>query len=165
LKTTWNLATQYAVFYLAKSILYASIIKNIYKVWKHSNLLPLIAENRPLDCMLECRYIGFYKTISESKNNIVKYIAHTRLYDYTSTMSRNMLHITSKYNLSIDDIRSLSKTNINRHCYNKWLTVVDNDYPIYAGIIKEMLMMKEERCIRTLSNDDCNFVIKFLCTI
>ena len=131
----------------------------------HSNLLPLIAENRPLDCMLECRYIGFYKTISESKNNIVKYIAHTRLYDYTSTMSRNMLHIMSKYNLSIDDIRSLSKTNINRHCYNKWLTVVDNDYPIYAGIIREMLMMKEERCIRTLSNDDCNFVIKFLCTI
>merc|ERR1711895_283859 len=102
----------------------------------HCDLLPLIAENRPLDCMLECRYIGFYKTISESKNNIVKYIAHTRLYDYTSTMSRNMLHIMSKYNLSIDDIRSLSKTNINRHCYNKWLTVVDNDYPIYAGIIK-----------------------------
>ena len=80
-------------------------------------------------------------------------------------MSRNMLHIMSKYNLSIEDIRSSSKTNINRHCYNKWLTVVDNDYPIYAGIIKEMLMMKEERCIRTLSNDDCNFVIKFLCTV
>ena len=80
-------------------------------------------------------------------------------------MSRNMLHIMGKYNLSIDDIRSLSKTNINRHCYNKWLTVVDMDYPIYAGIIREMFMMKEERCIRTLSNDDCNFVIKFLCTI
>ena len=43
----------------------------------HCDLLPLIAENRPLDCMLECSYIGFYKTISESENNIAKYISHT----------------------------------------------------------------------------------------
>ena len=85
----------------------------------HCDILPLIAENRPLDCMLECRYIGLYKTISESKINIVKYIVHTRLYYYTSTMSRNMLHIMSKCDLSIDDIGSLSKTNINGHCYNK----------------------------------------------
>ena len=131
----------------------------------HCDLLPLIAENRPLDCMLDCRYMFFYKTISESKNNIVKHIAHNRVYEYTSTMGRNMLHIMNKYDLSIDDIRSLSKANINRHCYSKWLTGVADDYPIYAGIIREMFMMKEERCIRTLSNDDCNFVIRFLCTI
>ena len=106
----------------------------------HCNLLPLIAENRPLDCVLEYRYIGFYKTILEPKNNIVKYIAHTRLYDYTFTMGRIMLHM-SKYDLSIDYIRSLSNTNINRHCNTKWLTIVDNDYPIYAGIIREMFMM------------------------
>ena len=42
----------------------------------HCDLLPLIAENRPLDCMLEYRYIGFYKTILEPKNNIVKYCSY-----------------------------------------------------------------------------------------
>ena len=77
----------------------------------HCNLLPLIAENRPLDCVLEYRYIGFYKTILEPKNNIVKHIAHTRLYDYTFTMGRIMLHM-SKYDLCIDYIRSLYNTNI-----------------------------------------------------
>ena len=131
----------------------------------HCDLLPLIAENRPLDCMLDCRYVAFYKSISESKNNIVKYIAHNRVHEHNSTMGRNMSHIFNKYNLSIDDIRSLSKANINRHCYSKWITEVVDEYPIYAGIIRDMFMMKEERCIRTLSNDDCNFVIRFLCTI
>ena len=76
-----------------------------------------------------------------------------------------MSYLLVKYNISIDNIKSLSKAYINRHCYTKWRTGVDDEYITYAGIIREMFMMKEKRCIRTLSNDDCNFVIKFLCTI
>ena len=109
--------------------------------------------------------MAFYKTISESDNSIVKYIAQNRLLEKTSTMGRNMLYLTGKYDISIDDIKSLSKTHINSHCYTKWRTGVDDEYPIYAGIIREMFMMKEERYIRTFSNDGSNFDINFLCTI
>ena len=131
----------------------------------HCDLLPLIAENKPLDCILDCRYMAFYKTISKSDNSIVKHIAQSRLFENTSTMGKNMLYLTRKYDISIDDIKSLSKTHLNRYCYTKWRTGIDDEYPIYAGIIREMFMMKEERCIRTFSNDGCNFVINFLCTI
>ena len=82
-----------------------------------------------------------------------------------STMGKNMIHLTGKYDISINNIKSMSKTHINRYCYTKWRIGINDEYPIYAGIVREMIMMKEERCIRTLSNDDCNFVINFLCTI
>ena len=80
-------------------------------------------------------------------------------------MGRNMTHLMNKYDISIDNVISYTKAKINKHCYSRWLTGVPDDYYTHAGIIQEMFMMKEERCNRMLSNDDCNFVIDFLCTL
>ena len=115
----WDLASQHVKTLCTKwRIAHRKALSLPYTT--HCDLLPLIAENKPLDCILDCRYMAFYKTISESDNSIVKYIANSRLYEYTSTMGRNMLYLTSKYDISIDDIKSLPKTHINRHCYTKW---------------------------------------------
>ena len=121
-------------------------------VLKEWHTLPLIVDNKPLECMLDCRYLAFYKSIATSENSIIKFTAQYRLYTHTSTMGRNMTYLMNKYD-------------INKHCYSKWITEVPDDYYIHAGIIQEMIMMKEERCNRIFSNDDCNFVIDFLCTL
>ena len=115
--------------------------------------------------MLDCRYLAFYKSIVTSENSIIRFTAQYRLYAYTSTMGRNMTHLMNKYDISIDNVMSYTKAKINMHCYSKWLTGVADDYYTNAGIIQEMFMMKEERCNRMFSNDDCNFVIDFLCTL
>ena len=49
--------------------------------------------------------------------------------------------------------------------YNKWFSGVNESYPIHANVVKDMLGIKEERYTRILSNDDCNLVIEFLCTL
>ena len=131
----------------------------------HCDILPLIVDNKPLECMLDCRYLAFYKSIATSDNSIIRFTAQYRLYAHTSTMGRNMSHLMNKYDISIDNVISYTKAKINKHCYSRWLTGVPDDYYTHAGIIQEMFMMKEERCNRMLSNDDCNFVIDFLCTL
>ena len=76
-----------------------------------------------------------------------------------------MTHLINKYDISIDNVMSYTKAKIKKNCYSKWLTGVADDYYTNAGIIQEMFMMKEERCNKMFSNDDCNFVINFLCTL
>ena len=75
----------------------------------HRALLPLIADNMPIECILDCKYISFYKSISTSENKIVNYMAKARLNKNTSTLGRNMALIKLTYGLRIEDIMSMSK--------------------------------------------------------
>ena len=78
----------------------------------HCDLLPLIAENRPLDCILDLKYIAFYKSLMNSKNSIVKFTANVRLLDHTSTLSKNIKYIIHKYDINAIDRLSTSKNNL-----------------------------------------------------
>ena len=129
----------------------------------HCDLLPLVANNMPLDVKLDCKYIGFYKSIATSENIILRYTAKCKLYDYSSTLGRNMTYLIHKYGLQVDDLLSLSKNKIKQHCYNKWINQINEEYITYSLIIKDLIMMKENRCVRCFSNTDCNFMIDFLC--
>ena len=139
--------------------------KNFTKKTTHCDLLPLIANNMPLDCIIDCRYIFFYNSISTSSNNIVRFIAKYRLFDCKSTFGNNMTHLMHKYDLRLDDTVALSKQSIKEHCYSYWIDTVDDEYPIYAHMINDLIIMKEGRCHRSLSNDDCNLFIESLCNI
>ena len=154
------------------------IIENIYTQWRkahrqvlglpnmtHCDLLPLIAENMPIQSILDCKFISFYKTIAKSENKIVSFTAKYKLYDHTSTLGRNITHVMHKYDFDVDDIISLSKQRVKELCYNKWLSGVIEEYPIYAQIIKDMMRMREDRCTRLFSNEDCKFIINFCCII
>ena len=131
----------------------------------HSDLLPLIADNMPLDIKLDCKYIAFYKSVANSDNEVLNYTAKCKLYDHSSTLGKNITHLIHKYDLQLDDLLSLSKNKIKECCYNRWINHIQEEYITYSLIIKEMIMMKENRCARHFSNIDCNFIIDFLCTI
>ena len=131
----------------------------------HCDLLPLIADNIPLEVKLDCKYIGFFKSVSTSDNELLKYVAKCKLFDHSSTLGRNMTHLIHKYDLQIDDFHSLSRSKINEWCYNRWFTEINMDYFAYAQIIRELIIMKENRCTRLFSNNDCNFIIDYLCII
>ena len=131
----------------------------------HCDLLPLIADNMPLESILDCKYISFYKSIATSANKIVSYTAKSKLFDHTSTLGKNMTHIMHKYELDIDNIVSFSKCKVKEICYNKWVDSVNAEYPIYAKIIREMIMMKEERYKREFYDNECDLIIDFCCLI
>ena len=131
----------------------------------HCDLLPLIADNAPLEVKLDCKYIGFFNSVSTSDNELVKYVAKCKLYDHSSTLGRNMTHLIHKYGLQIEDYLSISRNKIKKWCYQSWFSKINGEYFTYAQIIREMIMMKENRCIRLFSNTDCNFLIDYLCII
>ena len=131
----------------------------------HCDLLPLISDDMPLELKLECKYIGFYRSIANSNNNLVRYTSKCKMYDYSSTLGRNMTHLIHKYDLQVDDMLALSKNKMKEHCYNRWINHIKEKYITYSLIIKDMIMMKENRCVRYFSNTDCNFIINTLCTI
>ena len=131
----------------------------------HCDMLPLIANNMPLDCILDCKYIAFYKSIEKSENKIIKYTAKNKVYDHSSTLGKNINHLLNKYDIVADDIISLSKHKVKEICYSKWLSSVNVEYPIYAEIIKDMIVMREGRCTKVFLNEDCKFIIDFCCII
>ena len=131
----------------------------------HCDMLPLIANNMPLDCILDCKYIAFYKSIEKSENKIIEYTAKNKVYDHTSTLGKNITHLVHKYDLAVDDIVSLYKHKVKELCYIKWLSGVNIEYPIYAQIIKDMIEMREGRCTKVFLNEDCKFIMDFCCII
>ena len=114
---------------------------------------------------LECKYMGFYRSIANSNNNLVRYTSKCKMYEYSSTLGRNMTHLIRKYDLQVDDMLALSKNKMKEHCNNRWINHIKEEYITYYLIIKYMIMMKENRCVRYFSNTDCNFIINTLCTI
>ena len=152
----------------------SSAIETMYTQWRkahrqvlslpyktHCDLLPLIADNMPLEYILDCRYIAFYKSIISSNNKIISFTANYKTFECTSTMGKNITHLMHKYNLVIDEMKSLSKHSFKELCYNKWMSGINIEYPRYAQIIKDMIGMKEESGTRLFSNDECQCIIDF----
>ena len=131
----------------------------------HCDLLPLIADNKPLDCILDIKFLSFYKTTMSSDNLVVRHVAHRMSKSLTSTLCKNVNYLKYKYDICEDNIMTFSKDKLKKHCYSKWLSQVDAMYPTYASIIRDMTMMTEDRCTRVFSNDECKHIIDFLCTI
>ena len=131
----------------------------------HCDMLPLISDRMPLECTLDLKYISFYKSIAASKNIIINHMAKDMLQSHTSTLCRNMRHLCYKYDLRIDDILTSSNGSMKRAVYDKWLSGINDSYPIHAKVVKDMLAIKEERYNRIFSNDECNHIIESLCTL
>ena len=134
----------------------------------HCDLIPLIAENVPIEIFLDCKFLAFYKSAATSNNSIVKYIATSRLFSYESTMGRNMIHLLHKYNLQVEDVLSLSKNAMREHCYQKWKSEINQEYVVHAQIVKEFIMVKEDRLHITFTNNNgvfsADYIIDSLCT-
>ena len=129
----------------------------------HCDLLLLIAEQMPLECSLDLKYIAFYKSIATSENGIIKYIADNMINSHSSTLGKNMRHLTYKYDIDINDILSFSKGKMSKKCHHRWKTGIDKIYPAHASVVKDMLGIKEERNTRILSNDECDIIIESTC--
>ena len=136
----------------------------------HCDMLPLIAENMSIETRLDCKYIAFYKSIATSKKRIVNYVARNRLHEHASTMGKNMTYLMDKYDISLDDILVTSKKAMNKQCHQKWLAKVNAQYHVNAHIVRELIMVKENRLSLNFTNDNYNFsydeskfIIDYLC--
>ena len=103
-----------------------------------------------------------------SENIVIKHTAQMMSRSHMSTMFKNVNHLTYKYNISRDDIMNFSKGKLKKICHSSWLENIEVMYPSYhthASVIRDMIVMMEDRCTKTFSNEECKLTIDFLCTI
>ena len=100
------------------------------------------------------------------------------LHSLNSTMRKNIRHLTYKYDMSIEWMITASKGKLRKHIYNKWISGIDETYPIHAKVIKDMMDVREERstivfhesevCLKYddyLEYEDCIFIQIFSSTL
>ena len=86
--------------------------KAIRNVWNlpyraHSNMLPIIADTYPLEYALESRFIKFLKSVMNSENELVAYMANRLKNNCNSTLGHNLRHLITKYDMTVDDFSSM----------------------------------------------------------
>ena len=82
-----------------------------------------------------------------------------------STMCRNVNHFL--YDLNIDNLNlQMYSVNHMKELYcKKWLSSVNKNYIIQANCIKDLCKMKEGVLPPNLNVQECDFLIRFLCTL
>ena len=77
---------------------------NLCHLVTHTGDLPLIANNIHIECILECKYMYFYESISIFENKFVNYMAKTIIDISTSTFYRNMALIRQVWHRCIKPV-------------------------------------------------------------
>ena len=78
-----------------------------------------------------------------------------------------MMHLLHKYNLQVEDVLTFTKKTMKEHCYQKWQSEINQEYIVHAQIVKEFIMVKEDRLQKTFTNNNgefsADYIIIFLC--
>ena len=74
----------------------------------HCDILPLVSKQLPLDIQLKCRFLKFYKSLSISENELIRYLAKFKTFSNNSTMSSNLKMILYELNVDLYELERLS---------------------------------------------------------
>ena len=64
------------------------------RIWRipyntHCDMLPLLASQSPIDVQLYCRFVKFYRSLTESENSLVRFLSKFCTFKHRPTMSNN----------------------------------------------------------------------------
>ena len=140
------------------------------RIWRfprdsHCDIIPLITDVIPIELSLVCRFIKFFRTLLNSKNDTVRYICRTQCHGFSSVMGKNIRHIRYKYNISIDDMTTKCMSELRKSCIDMWLRSVDFNYVIHSDVIFDCVIMRDDFNNNVLSNEAAQSIIDYLCTI
>ena len=97
--------------------------KALRRIWKlpgntHCDILPLLSSQHPIDIQLKCRFVKFYKSLGNSKNNLIRYLSCANIFTYYSTMSKNVNQILYDIDLELEELQHFSINNIKKIYYD-----------------------------------------------
>ena len=129
----------------------------------HCNLLPLISEQKPIDIALTNRFIKFFKSLLDSDNCMVSYMARLQSQNCRSILGQNARHVVINYNLSWHELETGTSNVIQEDIYDNYFNSVQTEQLIDAKIIRDILLRNEIFNDCFLTEEQLNFFI-FLCT-
>ena len=82
-----------------------------------------------------------------------------------STMGKNLNQILYELDLDMFELDLLSPNKLKNMYYDKWITGVNNLYLIHSKFIYDLCMMKERVFFSNQYRHECEFFIRFFCTL
>ena len=131
----------------------------------HCDLLPLISSQVPIDIQLKCRFLKFYRSLLESDNMLIKYMAKFMTFTSNSVMSNNLNQILYDLDIDIVELDTFSLYKIKKMYYNKWVNNVNPLYLINYKYVFDLCMMKEKIFLSNQYVNECEFYIRYFCTV
>ena len=119
----------------------------------HSDLLPLLCLDIPVQCQMHVRFLRFMNSCKQSANKIVNICINESLKNHMSFRCRSLSKICHVYGYD----RSSECFDISRICSN-FFTNIDDEKLANAFHIRELLYFKEKTC-----DKDVDAIIEFLC--
>ena len=149
------------------SIRWRMALKRIWNlpVNTHCDIVPLVSSQLPIEIQLKCRFFKFYKSLLQSDNELIRYLSQIRTFSSNSTMGKNLNQILYELNLDIFELEMLSPNKLKNMYYDKWITSVNNLYLIHSKFIYDLCMMKERVFLSNQYRHECEFFIRFFCTL
>ena len=146
--------------------------KAIRRIWglpfnTHCNLLPVITEQNPIETALTNRFIKFYKSLINSDNCTVSYIARLQSQNCRSVFGQNVRHVLINNDLTSYDLLTYS-TNVLKDIVNdKYIDSVQTEHFIDGKAIREILLRNESfnNCFLTEEQFDFFYIFMYLLDI
>ena len=147
--------------------------KALRNIWNlpyraHCKMLPVIADTYPIDIALEIRFIKFFKSVINSENETVMYMANLMKNDCNSTFGHNVRHLNVKYGISLRECTEMSIKHIKRRMYIHWSHTVDDNLYQAAVMVRELSLMRDGTFsdLHNFYNEtQLKELIDYLCTI
>ena len=130
-----KLFNQYCCSYYGSQLwpLYNQDFKNVCTKWRkairriwglpfntHCNLLPLISEQNPIEIALTNRFVKFFKSLLDSDNCMVSYMARLQSQNCRSIFGQNARHAVVNYNLFWHEIETGTTNVIQEDIYDTY---------------------------------------------
>ena len=123
----------------------------------------MISEQKPIEIELSNRFIKFYKSLLESDNPIVSYMAKLQSQNCRTILGQNIRHIIINNNLSWYEFESNTTNVINKKLYEYYMDSVHTETFIDAKI-KRDIILRDETFNDCFLTEDQSLFFNFLCT-
>ena len=108
---------------------------------------------QPLEIAIQARIMKFVKSLEESENEILKYIVNFAATSPSSILGRNIRILKFRMKKTYEEILDLSASNAKEILLKIWHEEIFDDYRARAGVIKELLLVKENLLVIDFGSD------------
>ena len=133
------------------------VLKVPYKA--HTGLLPLIANQLPIEFIIYRRILNFHCSLQESNNNCLKFLSRRCIGSSTSNLGRNLNFFISKYGLDLYQDKRRVIQQFTDAFTSEWFSQSEHLIQT-ASVCMEMLLVRDNYLTCNLDLAECILILE-----
>ena len=160
--------------------LYGNSAKKLYTTWNiairklsnlpyrtHVRFLDLLADIHHIKVSLKIRFLKFIKILHCSKSNLVQNVLSYALNTNISPTGLNLARIFNEFDINKCDKSKCHESNLSSQVMSKYINMctLSTEESAHCMLVKEMIDCKNGIYECGFDNDQCKYLIDFVCTL